>query len=546
MAAWNDPDIIIRAKLSYQRLQLPMPTAISDDALQTLWENFTQSFDGVDAEDCLIAFENDVTEWLTALSITPRLDGAINAAVASVYPEILGQAQSSLSEFIKGIAKTYTLESHDAVKLGSQLALVRTLSNEFQYSASSITTILKSKIEVERLNTYLVQDLSKYVAPGANITKENVDRIFEDDSRLSPIVFADSDIEDIVATLNYTARTLNMPSIGSRFSALAGHEPYIQMLHWQTILVEFQDFDPSLLYEYSPRGVVAKHLFGKHEAIGLGTGGNPFLNNAKSAYAADMQWAMQKKPAQRGLAIGLSDTLQALKFQSYQGRKSMATLLRWAIHKTLDIKESQDSNLIPSLGDNDRNASLEKIKSWLDYVAVSNTESRGIFEQRSIDYAVACLFAADTMEFRGLGDSVNASNLSRSKFGDEEVIDSNNCVIKAFEPHGGTLTQVYVDEHLRSMSKVLLNRSEALEMVAPISEWDFNVIFVAHAMDLKAQTHNISGAEIQVSFLTYEELLEQIEDGAHSPELFNELVVGALNKAGVSSSLRAKALEYLK
>jgi len=458
MPEWNDPDILTRAQLNYQKLQLPVPSSLANVARDTLWETFVLSFDNVDAEDALLAFETDTTEWITKLDITARLDRAMVAGLGATVPELLENTRQDFTAFIRGIAEAYALSPQEAVKLGSQLSLVKTLSEDFQYSSSSVTTILGSKIEVDKLNTYLVQDMGKFVGVSSAIKQADIDRIFDDDARLSPAIFVDSEISDIVETLDLAAETLKMPKIGKYFAGLAAHDPYVQMLHWQTILVEVQDFDPSLLYEFSPRGVVAKHLFKKHEAVGLGTGGNPFLNNAKSAYAADTQWAMQKKPAQRGLAISLSDTLQSLKYQSYPSRRSMATLIRWAIHKVLDIRANTDQNLIAPLTSHDPKDASAKIEAWLAHLAAANTETRGIFEQRAVDYLVQMLFANQNVEIRGLKDSVNASNLSRMKFGDEEVMDVANATILAFEPHGGALSQVYIDEHLRSMAKVLHGR----------------------------------------------------------------------------------------
>jgi len=545
MTAWNDPDILTRAQLTYQRLQLPVPSSLANVGRDTLWESFILSFDGVDAEDALLAFETDTAEWVSRLDMTARLLAAIDASLNATVPDLLQNKRIDFPAFITGIAEAYSLSPQEAVKLGSQLSLVKTLSEGFEYSSSSITTILGSKIEVEKLNTYLVQEMGKFVGVSSEIEREDIDRIFANDTRLSPSVFADSELSDIIETLDLAADTLNMPRIGKFFVELAAHDPYVQMLHWQTILVEVRDFDPSLLYEFSPRGVVAKHLFEKHEAVGLGTGGNPFLNNAKSAYAADTQWAMQKKPAQRGLAISLSDTLQSLKYESYPSRRSMATLIRWAIHKLLDIRANTDQNLITPLNEMTPNEASAKISNWLDFTSAANTETRGIFEQRAVDYIVHRLFEGQVVEIRGLKDSVNASNLSRMKFGDEEVMDIANRTITAFEPHGGALSQVYIDEHLRSMAKVLEGRRDELEMVAAIPDWSFNVTFVAHSSHVKAQVHMIADAKVDVRITTYSELIEQVEKIGHASETFDDLVTNVVNKPGVSLPVRTKAHKLL-
>lgn len=545
MSVWNDPDIVTRAEVPYQRLQLPIPTSLASTGRDALWESFVNSFGEVKAEDCLISLDADVTDWLQNLKASDRLRVAIHSALTATTPTYFENNALDFPDFVAKIAASYGLPAQDAVKLSSQLALVKTLAEDFQYSSSSITTILDSKVQVEKLNTYLIQDMGKYIGKTSSIDQNSVDQIFDNDARLSLTFFADAELTDIVEILNLTAETLNMPSIGTYFSNLAEHDPYVQMLHWQAILIEFQDFDPSLLYEFSPRGVVARHLFEKHEAVGLGTGGNPFLNNAKSAYAADTQWAMQKKPAQRPLAISLSDTLQSLKFQSYQGRKSMATLLRWAIHKLLDIRANTDQNLIPLQSGIGNNYRPELIESWLNFTAAANTETKGIFEQRCVDYLVARIFQGKDVEIRGLKDSVNASNLSRMKFGDEEVMDVPNATIDAYEPHGGILSQVYVDEHLRSMSKVMAGRRHELEMVAPLSDWTFNVIFVAHGSEIDFQEHEVLDATVHLHIESYSDLIAKVMQVGHSADLFDTLVISVLNKPGVGLAVRTKAHDFL-
>jgi len=545
MPEWNDPDIVTRAQLSYQRLQLPIPTSEAEKGLNVLWQTYVESFDGAEPEDCLIAFEADVTEWLEGLKITDRLKSSLLIAISNAAPNLQENHKIDYPSFITDLANSYALLPQDAVKLGSQLSLVKTLAKGFQYSSSSINAILESKVEVEKLNTYLLQDMGKFVGSLPSIDENDLSKIVENDILLSPTIFADSELEDIVEKLNITAKTLNMPRIGDYFAKLIDHDPYLQMLHWQSVLIEFQDFDPSILYEFAPRGKIAKTFFKQHEAVGVGTGGNPILNNAKSAYAADTQWAMQKKPRHRKSAIGLSDILLSLKTQSYPSRKSMATLLRWAIHKYLDVKSNVDQKLIPNLADLKSETATDRIQSWLKFTAKANTETRGIFEQRCVDYLVSCLFQNKDVEIRGLKDSVNATNLSRLKFGDEEVMDVHSKSVKAYEPHGGNLSQIYIDEHLRSMAKVVLARRQELEMVAPLINWEFKVIFVAHSSSVKSQEHFVSGAKVSVEVSNYSDLIDEVENVGHSPEFFDDMVVSALNRAGVSLTTRTKAFDIL-
>jgi len=136
MAAWNDPDILTRAQLTYQRLQLPVPSSLANVGRDALWESFISSFDEVDAEDALLAFETDATEWISKLKMSRRLHNAINESLDATVPSLFENSRLNFTNFIKNIASSYSLSPQEAVKLGSQLSLVKTLSDDFQYSAS--------------------------------------------------------------------------------------------------------------------------------------------------------------------------------------------------------------------------------------------------------------------------------------------------------------------------------------------------------------------------------------------------------------------------
>lgn len=540
MRAWNEEGLLKRSETVYQRLQLPIPADYAAEAHGRFWSTYVESFGKVDPDDALLALDGDVDEWLHSLTLSRRLGDSMSAALDPALARIGDLTTSDYVKLIHSVIDSYTLSISDSVKLCSQLPLIKFLVDDFDYSASAVEAVLNAKLRIPKLNTGLVQDVAGKVASLAAPDVDYVDKIFDLDTRLSEEVFADADVPQIAETLDHAAAALGAPPIGRMFSELTSHGPYIQMLHWQCLLIEPQDFDPTILYEHSPRGVVAKHLFAKHADVGIGTGGSPYLNNAKSAYAADMQWAMQKKASHRAGAVGLSEILQALKEQPYHGRKSLASMLRWAVHKVIDIRRSEGLHLLVPIEE------AETAWRWLSWVTHSNTESRGIFEQRAADHAVACMFPkSDGWELRGIGDAVNASNLSREKFGDEEAVNTHLRTVRAFEPHGGTLTQVYVDEHIRSLRRVMEVRKSSLEPVAPLTEWDIRVTFIAHSHQLKAQEHKAGDATVNVRFLTFAELLSEESLRGAGVLSFNKNVIDALNRPGVTADLRQSAASRL-
>ena len=55
----------------------------------------------------------------------------------------------------------------------------------------------------------------------------------------------------------------------------------------------------------------------------------------------------------------------------------------------------------------------------------------------------------------GIGDSVNASNVSRRKIGDAEFQHATEKTVVAYESHAGRLTDVYVDGHVETLRRVI-------------------------------------------------------------------------------------------
>ena len=110
-----------------------------------------------------------------------------------------------------------------------------------------------------------------------------------------------------------------------------------------------------------------------------------------------------------------------------------------------------------------------------------------------------------------MGNSVNATNISGRKLGDCDFQDGATRRIVAYESHGGTLTDVYIREHLRTLRKVVPLRKLELESVAAIQEWDVTVHFFAHNLDAnQPETISIEGLRINFLLSTFAELLEAV------------------------------------
>ena len=115
----------------------------------------------------------------------------------------------------------------------------------------------------------------------------------------------------------------------------------------------------------------------------------------------------------------------------------------------------------------------------------------------------------------------------------------------SYEAHGGKLTLPYVLDHLDSFSFVLGVREEELRSIAPLEDWAFTVVFVAHQFedDLPDQ-HQIEGCDISLRYVTFDDVAATMS-GADHIGLLNLLLIAPLNSGYVHPDVRQKASRFI-
>jgi hypothetical protein len=341
------------------------------------------------------------------------------------------------------------------------------------------------------------------------LTTAQVEQLFISDAAAELSYFADADVNlasDIVANtasiLGYSNRVAEALKILAPATDLAYFPPYLQILHYQCTIAEFFDHAATDMYEFSPRGTAALWLFERYPAA-LSSAGNPFLNNLKSVGTLDDSWVRSKKQKARPGARALLDILNGLESLQFAARRELAKVIRLWLHRVMRMSVPLNIALPVTL-------STEQMSAILVGVAKANTGTYGVIEQRVIDAISAAQHpAALGWRSRGIGDSVNTTNISRRKFGDSDFQDTENRQILAYESHGGELTDVYVDEHLRTFSKVLALRMDELESVADLKEWQVLLIFTAHRISVTPRGPiNIGGIVVILQFTTFASFIE--------------------------------------
>jgi hypothetical protein len=252
----------------------------------------------------------------------------------------------------------------------------------------------------------------------------------------------------------------------------------------------------------------------------MATAGNPFLNNAKSVERVTISWVRSKRIAERPGATALLAILEGLEVMGFAARRELARAIRLWLLRAMRLAEPL---LVPLPATYDM-PTWERI---LARAAMANTATFGVLEQRIVD-AAAALRLQDAIGWRarGVGASVNATNVSQRKIGDCDFQHALDRRLEAFEAHGGNLSQVYIEEHLRTMRKIIPARAEELSGIADLGEWQATVLFVAHTISAPPIDAPliIAGLSVKIETSTYEEIVGELLQDATAVHLNNYIL----------------------
>jgi hypothetical protein len=192
-------------------------------------------------------------------------------------------------------------------------------------------------------------------------------------------------------------------------------------------------------------------------------------------------------------------------------------------------------------------------RSLLAAVAADNTQSHGIIEQRLVDALSVLLHPDPPWLARGVGDAVNANNVSRRKCGDADFQLSTEFSVIAYEPHGGVLTDVYLRGHRRTLEVVLgRRRIEWDENVAPGLPWTVTVIYVAHSTALAGAMSDYDfttdSTTVQFRATTYSSLISQATEMSSPADVAASIekhLVRVMAEARTPDKARRRLLELI-
>lgn len=409
-----------------------------------------------------------------------------------------------------------------------------TLAQDFNYSSAGIAKVINEFGGKMMLHWKSVDKVLGCLKIGRTLAKNVVAELLQDDRTRSEAVWADSDEKVIVEVLSADAADLELDLEISLQTLFTPREesvfvPYLQTLFYVCVITEFFNHPCEYLYTFKPRGKVASLVFDAFPPT-LAPAGNPILNNFKAIDRLSFDWS-KSRDDNRTQARSLVDIISALSSLSYSPRKLFARRIRAAVVRYIEIKTPQQLTL-----NNAQSAS--EIKDFLGHAAEANTQTAGIIEQRIVDFIMAYNHMDTSWKSRGLGDPVNATNTASRKLGDCDFQDIIRCRCEAAEAHGGKLTDVYVDEHLRTMHRNLSERLAEWELVSDAEQWQIKLFFVAHEIACSSTQPNRLPDRFEIEKVTYTEFLAPIiglgaGEDAKLICLFNTWVIDVLNKENV-------------
>lgn len=453
----------------------------------------------------------ETDEWRETGNASVKLRGVISTVLGVTDP-VLGIALARKYFLVHSKLQANHFLSHDEARAFlSNSFLIADLTRLEFLSAAQISRLLTGRGYGIQFSRQSVSEIVSAFGLTCALSIDKVKALYSSDASNELGYFADADaslsasvVEEAAQRLGFATPLKDALIVLAPDKAFARYAPYLQILHYQCSIAEFYDHAVSDMYEFSPRGSAALWLFKQYPKVLL-KAGNPFLNNAKSVETLDTAWVRSKKPVGRPGAKALFQVLDGLDQMQFAPRRELAKVLRLWLHRIMRLSMPHTVTVPVSLTP----AEVEKL---LQGVARANTGTYGVLEQRVVD-ALSSLQCPidDGWRSRGLGDSVNTTNVSKRKIGDCDYQHSDGRRIIAYESHGGELTDVYVNEHLRTVAKSLKIRAQELEGIADLDEWKIKVVFVAHRLAVSHfAARCIEGVQVSLEFITFIEFIDSM------------------------------------
>lgn len=472
---------------------------------------------------------------------TKELRDVVQTAVAvSSEMERLGGQYFSLVGKLE--EKSYMERPH-AVALIGCAPLVRTLVVEQHLGLDRI----RSVINVPGATFDAIKDVLSAIGISPSFDLDGIQAVYEADVNDVSSLFGDTPPDEADATFKgLLGNFAQSDSYGDDVCELVyvGFEPYLFMLYYELLTLESTDrFPGRAIYECVPRSFKVKALWNE---MYNHTQENPYLNNAKSVYSLDTAWAETKlsRETQNGSLL-LASIFSVIAELPYTTRRRVAHVTR--CYLTLRANHNQKATPLPQ-------PTLANVRSFVERVGASNSLTKGVLDQRLVEFLTMCAFDDDQWFPRGLGSSVNESNASGRKYGDVEFYDTvGRTRVCAYEAHGGGLRDEYVQNHVNSLAGTVRYYQDDAASRGEKYEREVEVIYVAHDVSRLDEFHDgyavdVEGVPFTFRFITFSQLTEEaggLDAVSRRIGLFNELVHSRISRLPDAYALKRRYCEVV-
>lgn len=465
-------------------------------------------------------------------------------------PAYRDAAQKASASFFKlhGTLMSAHLLQHDAARqILAHAGMIVRLAVEEQMTASEISRIITVRDNRFALNWRTVQAILARLGRAPTMSLDEIEAIYEADTAAEPELLGDLDIEGSIERVTEVAESLGCKGdfVGWLNDLFIHdfHAPYLLLLHYQLLIQENFDHAVTYAYEFEPRGKKGELLTDRYIGAGIPVARSAFLNNAKATLRFDHVWVTGRADHLRS-ATALANILETIENMGVLAKDELASQIRGLLHRYIRVESERNAGELPHTVPI---LTLAQANKLLAEIGHRNTNTTGILEQRMVDCFGLVEHGAGGWSPKGLGDSVFAANTFRKKLGDIEFelpVRPNPRSV-SYEAHGGHLTAPYVQDHLDSFKYVLAARKDELETIAPLADWAFEVVFVAHTFDGILPTNTaLLGCNINLRYITFADVATELSDATHLP-VINEHLVKPLNTGFVHPSVRQRTAGLL-
>lgn len=435
------------------------------------------------------------------MSVSKELRDIVREAVM-VNPDMacLGKDYFKL---IKKLETKFFMERQYAIALAGCAPLIRILILEQRLGLDRIKGILN----VPGATFEAIKTVLSSMGASSAFSEDDIEEIHEGDVNAVSGYFGDTAPDD--ADNTFRALLDGFPrcsDLGEQVCELVyiGFNPYLFMLYFELLTLERCDrFPGKAIYECSPRGTKVKSLWNEMYNTPQE---NPYLNNAKSVRDLDASWAETKfSPGTQNGALILASIFSIMEEFPYSTRRRAARVIRCFL--VLKADGSRRSTQIPEPNSNE-------VRRFVEHVAKANSLTKGVLDQRLVDFLTRCIHDENSWSMRGLGSPVNETNTAGRKYGDVEYFSLNDRVsVCAYEAHGGGLRDEYVLDHIRSLEGIVAHYVAADKERGEEYRREVEVTYVAHDLSRLTRykdgyTQVICDIPFTFRFITFVKLIE--------------------------------------